>query len=591
MPGRILPPLFLCLAAAIPLRGQSIPPNYGAYTLNPLREDSPSLGWSDTRISERLGRGLVAVPLDSGGVYLSWRFLLSDTEETGFNLYRQSGADPETLLNDTPIVRTTDYVDRDADPARDQTWRVAPVVGGEESADSEVVHLAGDAPPRPYLAIRLKDDLPENSIHKIGIGDLDGDGAYDFVVKRPGGRVDPGTIRRSPDTFKVEAYRSDGSFLWRKDLGWSIELGTWYSPMIVFDLDGDGRAEVALKTGEGDPRNENGRVLSGPEYLTVWDGETGDTIARQAWIDRGEPADWGDHSGNRMNRNMLGVAYLDGKTPSLVVLRGIYGLMRAETWWLQAGELHKAWAWTNQTAGWKYQGQGQHNIHVADIDGDGFDEILNGSIAIDHDGTILWSTGLGHGDRFYVSDIDPAREGLEVWYSYEDPHPQNGVSLWDARTGDLLFGTREETADDQVDRVLAGDIDPAYPGLELWGDRFFFSASGEPIDREVPPTSGLVWWDADPLREIEHGGEVFKYGGDVLTSGIEGRVVAWADILGDWREEIITITQGELRIYTTVIPATDRHPCLMQDRLYRLDVALISQGYEQVPMTERPIGG
>ena len=338
--------------------------------------------------------------------------------------------------------------------------------------------MPANAPARQYISIKLRDDLPEDGIHKIGIGDLDGDGEYDFVVKRPRGRVDPGIPRPSPDTFKVEAYKRDGTWLWRNDLGWSIELGTWTSPMIVYDFNGDGKAEVALKTGEGDPRGANERIITGPEYCSVWNGETGAEIAKVAWIERGKPSDWGDDVGNRMNRNMLGVAYLDGKTPSLLVLRGIYGLMKVEAWLLQDAQLDKAWSWTNESAGWKYQGQGQHSIHVADIDGDGRDEILNGSLAIDNDGRTMWSTGLGHGDRFYVTDIDPERPGLEVWYSYEDPHPQNGVSLWDAHTGNLIFGTDSETIDNEIDRALVGDIDPAYPGMEVWADRFFLYGQG-----------------------------------------------------------------------------------------------------------------
>jgi rhamnogalacturonan endolyase len=361
--------------------------------------------------------------------------------------------------------------------------------------------------------------------------------------------------------------------------------------MIVYDFDGNGKAEVALKTAEGDYRNaESNRVLTGPEYCSVWNGETGAEIAKADWIERGKPDDWGDTVGNRMNRHMMGLAYLDGKTPAILVLRGIYGLMKMDAWLLQDGQLQKAWRWTNEMAGWKYQGQGQHSIHVADIDGDGFDEILNGSIAVDQDGRTMWSTGLGHGDRFYISDIDPDRPGLEIWYSYEDPHPQNGVSLWDARTGDLIFGTRDETGDDQVDRALAADIDPNYPGMECWATDFYFSSQGEPIPGDIPPLDGMVWWDADLLREIETEGQVSKWQGEVLTTNIEGNVQIWADLFGDWREEIATYHEGEIRIYTTTIPAADRRVCLTQDPLYRADVALKAMGYDQVPMTSYYLG-
>ena len=583
--------LLFCAAAFAAVTQGAIPPNYSAYTLNPEYTGEPLvLGWAEQRIEEKLGRGMVAVPSGQGKVYLGWRLLKTDPESIAFNIYRSTTGGKAVKLNAEPLRKTTDFVDANPLIDRENAWWVRPVLNGKEQEASGRAVLPANPPQRQYKSFNVQDDISTRSIHKIGIGDLDGDGEYDFVIKRPGGAVDPGRVRRSPDTFKVEAYKSDGTFMWRKDLGWSIELGTWYSPMVVYDFNGDGKACVALKTGEGDPRNENGQVLTGPEYCSVWDGETGEEIARVDWIPRGKPSDWGDNEGNRMNRNMMGVAYLDGKTPSLLVIRGIYGLMKVDAWYLRDKQLHKAWSWSNQTSGWKYQGQGQHSIHVADIDGDGCDEILNGSIAIDNDGRIMWSTGLGHGDRFYVTDVDPDRPGLEVWYSYEDPHPQNGVSLWDARTGDLIFGTREETRDDQIKRVLTADIDPSSPGMECWGDKFFFSAKGKSLGSDVPPRNGLVWWDADLLRELENRGTVSKWRGPVLTRGIQGSVMAWADILGDWREEIVTYVRGELRIYTTVIPAVDRRICLMQDPLYRLDVAFKAMGYDQPPMTSYYLG-
>lgn len=569
----------------------SIPPNFGFYKLNPEYKGEPkTLGWAAERIEEKLGRGLVAIPLGGGKVYLGWRLLKSDPEAVAFNLYRSTSGGPPVRLNARPLRQTTDFTDGQAPLDQENAWWVRPVRDGREGEPSERFVLPANAPVRPYLALRIRDDLSPTSVDRVAVADLDGDGEYDFVVKRPRGMVDPGTIRRSPDTFKIEAYKRDGTFLWRKDLGWAIELGIWYSPMIVYDLDGDGRAEVALKTGEGDPRAPNGQVLSGPEYVSVWDGLTGREIARADWIPRGQPADWGDSTGNRMNRHMMGVAYLDGKTPSLLVLRGIYGLMKMDAWLLHQGKLEKAWSWSNRTSGWKYQGQGQHSIHVADIDGDGRDEILNGSIAIDHDGRILWSTGLGHGDRFYVSDIDPDRPGLEVFYIYEDPHPQYGVSLWDARTGDLIWGLREETEDNQIARGLCADIDPAIPGMECWADKYFFSAKGKVLGTPLPPQDWLVWWDADPLRELLSRGAISKWKGPSLDPPVEGMVMAIADVLGDWREEIITYRNGELRIYTTVIPAKDRRVCLMQDPIYRLDVALRTMGYEHVPMTSYYLG-
>ncbi len=585
--------LFLAVLLSVPASAQdtppqrrtSIPPNFSHYTLNPLYNPEARLGWAEERVEEKLGRGLVAVPTGSGTVYLGWRLLRSDPENVAFNIYRSAAGGSAVQLNAEPITRTTDFVDAAAPAGQDKSYWVRPVAGGREGEASPRVVVPAGAPVRSYRSIPLREDVPGKGVHKVGIGDLDGDGEYDFVVKRPQGEMDPSFDRPSSTTFKVEGYLNDGRFLWRNDLGWSIELGTWYSPMVVRDFNGDGIADVAIKTGEGDPRDEKGRVNTGPEYLSVWDGKTGKEIARTGWIPRGRSEDWGDYTNNRMNRNMMGAAYLDGKTPAILVLRGIYGLMKMDAWLLEGDSLRKAWSWTNEQAGWKYQGQGQHSIHVGDIDGDGKDEILYGSIAVDHDGRTMWSTGLGHGDRFYLTDVDPERPGLEVWYSYEDPHPQNGVSLWDAKTGDLIFGTREEIEDNQIRGAMAGDIDPAYPGMEVWGDRFFFTAKGEKIEGEVPPQYGLVWWDADPLREIHARNGISKWKGPVLADDIEGQVLIWADLWGDWREEIVTSVDGELRVYTTTIPARDRRVTLMQDPLYRHDVTIKAMGYDHPPMT------
>ena len=602
-------------------RLSSIPPNFSHYTLNPNPRPTV-LGWAKERIEEKLGRGISALRVGGGGVYLSWRLLKGDASDVTFNVYRSTAGGSAVRLNSEPLLKTTDYLDTNAPPDRDNSWWVMPVVGGREQGPSARTSLPADSPVRQYRAFKIRADIPATSIDKIGIGDLDGDGEYDFVVKRPAGQIDPSFLtRRSPDTFKIEAYKSDGTFLWRKDLGWSIQLGIWFSPFQVIDLDGDGRAEVAVKTGEGDPRDRNGQVLTGPEYLSVWDGMTGEEIARTDWVPRGKLSDWGDYSGNRSNRHMMGVAYLDGKTPSVVIFRGTYGLMKAEAFFLRDRKLHKVWSWTNERAGWRYQGQGQHAVHIADLDGDGADEVLNGSIAIDNDGRMMWSTGMGHGDRFYVTDVDPDRPGLEIWYTYEDPHPRNGVGLWGARTGDLIFGVGEETADNQVGLGLVGDIDPAYPGMECWAERFFYSAKGERIPGPVPPQQGLVWWDADPLRELHtytrggpgaapggvtpgrqgadttpgganypRGSTVSKWKGAVLTEGIEGRHMLWGDIAGDWREEIVTFADGEVRIYGTTIPAADRRVTLMQDPLYRREVGLVVQGYVHVPMTSFFLG-
>lgn len=571
-----------------PLGPDEIAPNLSFYAMDPLYKPGVPLGWAKERIDEKLDRGLVAIKAEKG-VYLGWRLLKSDPADVAFNVYRGS-----TKLTAKPLRTTTDFVDTGAAAAATadatQSWTVAAVVNGRELPMSEAVQLSAAT-----RAIKLKEDV--KGVDRVGIGDLNGDGTYDFVVKHPGGHVDPGRRMPSRDSYKIDAYDGrSGRFLWRIDLGWNIQLGIWFSPMVVRDLDGDGKAEVCLRTApyaatreQAFPDNGKDLILQGPEYLAVYDGETGKEIDKTDWIERGDVTDWADRSGNRASRHMLGVAYLDGKTPSVLVVRGTYGLMKVDAWTLQDRKLRKIWRWTNERAPFMYQGQGQHSIKVGDIDGDGFDEILNGSLAIDNDGRTMWGTGLGHGDRFYLSDIDPKRPGLEIWYTIEEAHPRHGVSLWDAKHGTLIFGTPQPNADNQIAGGLCGDIDPALPGAECWGDKFFYSASGRVIEGEVPPQNELVWWDADLLREIHIKGSISKWKGSEIAR-TEGSVQHVADILGDWREEIVTFTNGELRIHNTTIPAKDRRVTLMQDPIYRHDVTHRSMGYPHVPMTSYFLG-
>jgi rhamnogalacturonan endolyase len=575
-----------------PLTPEEIPPNLNFYAMDPLYKAGTPLGWATARVREPLDRGVIAMVTGGGTVHLTWRLLDTDPPGVRFNVYRRTKGS-ETKLTPTAIVATTDFVDAGGAEDPDRGWRVAAVVNGRE-----VAGVAGDiwmgAPLAGYKAIELRDDV--RSVDRVAVGDLNADGAYDFVVKHPAGSVDPGREVPSKESYKIDGYDGKtGAFLWRIDLGWNVNHGIWFSPMVVRDLDGDGKAEVCLRTAPYAASREQaldggkGFVLQGPEYLSVYAGDTGKEIAKVDWIERGRAEDWADHTGNRSSRHMLGVAYLDGKTPSVLVVRGTYGLMKVDAWTLRGGALQKIWRWTNERQPFKYQGQGQHSIKVGDIDGDGFDEILNGSIAIDNDGRTMWGTGMGHGDRFYLSDIDPDHPGLEIWYTIEDPHPQNGVSLWDAKTGTLLFGTTEPNRDNQIAGGLAGDIDPAFPGMEVWGDKFFFTSKGQIIPGPVPPQNELVWWDGDLLRELHTRGAISKWKGTELGR-TEGTVHQVADLLGDWREEIVTVVAGELRVYSTAIRAVDRRVTLMQDPLYRNDVTHRSMGYAHVPMTSGYLG-
>jgi hypothetical protein len=547
-------------------------------------------GWAETRVHERLGRGAVAMWTEDG-VYVSWRLLAEDAETIAFDVYRRDGDGPAVKVNQQPVTQTTDYLDATA--ARQgprSTYTIQPASGHSGAAGDAVWAEPGDG--TPYVRIPLQDET--TLFQKVGIADLDGDGVYDYVIKQPHQNIDPWHVywQKSPDTYKIEAYLSNGTLLWSHDLGWAIERGIWYSPYLVADLTGDGRAEVAAKIGQGDPRDEEGKVTSGPEYVVVWDGMTGREIDRAAWPDRQV-----FESYNLASRNQMALAYLDGKTPCLLTLRGTYGRMLVHAYQLRSGRLERLWEYDNEPFGGMYWGQGAHFTQCADIDGDGRDEVLLGSAVLDDNGVPLWSTGRGHPDAFYLADIHPGNPGMEIAYVMETRQPAGGgLNVVDARTGRTLW--KLDTPTQHVHgKGMGADIDPTRPGSEVYGadadghtlteNRWLFAADGTLLrsGTDCPWSFDIstVYWDADLQKEILRGSRISDYQGTTLAEGIAGRVIVKADVLGDWREEIITSVAGELRIYTTPIPAMDRRVCLMQDPVYRQASTMNSMGYTQDP--------
>ncbi len=597
-------------ACALALPATAEDPGERAYfvpALHPRHPNKPKVaGWAQHRSAEKLNRGLVAIPTPDGAVYLGWRLLNSDPPGTAFNLYRAVEGSAPVKLNPAPLSATTDFLDAHPAPNRACAYWVTPVQAGAELAPSEKVRFAAAASQAApfYTSIKLQGNY---TVQRLGVADLNGDGAYDFVIKQPNQGIDPaGRPNTTGLTYKLEAYLSDGAFLWRKDLGPGIEPGIWYSPFVVYDFDGDGKAEVAVKTGPADAREPDGRVRSGPEWVSILDGLTGQEITRADWPPR-DPR-LGDY--NRINRNQMGLAYLDGKTPCLLVARGTYKLMVVDAYQYHDKKLARLWHWEGDDETPVIRSQGAHNLHAADVDDDGRDEVILGSCVLDDNGTCLWSVGLGHPDKCFVTDVDPARPGLEIFYAIEPAHNDGkGICLVEARTGQTIWSLGGPTR--HVGDGMVADIDPSVPGLECFATedskggssaRYLLSAAGQPLGTpaDVPGCRNWIFWDGDLLRETIAGSgrggagrgqsAIVKYKGASLTAGIEGAVLLIADLAGDWREELITILPGELRIYSTTLPAQDRRVCLMQDPVYRADVAHRAQGYEQAPVTSYYLG-
>lgn len=611
--------ILLCAAASVAVAQDPAERAYHVPALNPKHKDKPKItGWAEQRVEERLHRGMVTMPTEDGKVYLGWRLLKSDAGKTAFNVYRCVEGGEPMKLNQEPVTATTDFVDEKPAPERQSAYWVRPIVGDKELEPSERVLFAA-----PEADAEHRRDCSSITFQgsygtqKIAVADLNGDGAYDFVIKQPSQGIDPaGRPNTTGVTYKLEAYLSDGTFLWRRDLGLGIEPGVWYSPYVVYDFDGDGKAEIAAKTGPEDAREPDGRVRKGPEWCLILSGMTGEELARTNWLPR-DPR-LGDY--NRTNRNQMGVAYLDGKTPCLIVARGTYKLMMADAYQYHDRKLERLWHWEGDDERPIIRSQGSHFMHSADVDEDGRDEVVLGSVVVDDNGTALWSTGLGHPDKMYVTDANPALPGLEIFYAIEPWHDDgNGVCLVEAETGKTIWSIGHRTY--HVGDAMVADIDPSLPGLECFAtesakggstDRYMFSADGKRFGtrENVPDCENWIFWDADLLREtlarefrrgsvrregfmgggFARGFSIEKYKGPTLTTNIQGRIMMIADILGDWREEVITVLPGELRIYTTRIPAKDRRVCLMQDPIYRATVAHLSMGYPQSPVTGYYLG-
>lgn len=573
-------------------------------------------------IMEKLNRGIVAVRPSSSEVLISWRILGDEfAENATYNLYRGSTVIAEGL-------EVSNYTDK---TSTDYSYSVTAVIDGVEQAVSDAVTPWSSYYNSIPLTIPDSATTPDGtkygySPNDISVGDLDGDGDYEIVLKwYPSNAQDNSTSGYTGNTI-LQAYEMDGTALWSIDLGINIRSGAHYTQFLVYDFDSDGDAEVACKTTDGtvdgvgtvigdataDYRNSSGYILSGPEYLTVFSGDSGKAISTVDYIpERGKVSSWGDNYGNRVDRFLACVAYLDGVRPSIVMCRGYYTRIVLAAWDFDSDTLTHRWTFDTDQSFSTYKAQGNHSVAVGDVDDDGKDEIMYGSMAVDDDGTGLYTTGFGHGDADHLADINPDIDGLEFFMCHECANGSTipGLSLRSAGTGTIQWSEPTSgTAD--IGRCLAADIDSTYAGYEIWGSdgSGIHSCTGTVISTTYPTTAGNgntynfgIWWDGDLLRELLDRTVITKWNSSSQSTdrvatlynvadisdnnSTKHNPCLMADILGDWREEIIyrSSDNSSLNIFSTPFSTGQRMYTLMHDRNYRLSIAWQNVGYNQPP--------
>jgi hypothetical protein len=575
---------------------------------------------------EDLDRGVVAVKV-SGGVYVGWRMFGYEYDKdkpsnVAYNVYR--GTSKLATVTDS-----TNYLD--ASGTSSSTYAVSAVIGGAEGAQSDPAKVWSEN----YLRIPLSPPGTGYEANDGSPGDLDGDGQYEIVLKwQPGNAQDNSKAGTTANTY-LDGLKLDGTRLWRIDLGKNIRSGAHYTQHVVYDLDGDGKAEVVVKTAPGTKdgkgaslhtgpaandddskayANSDGYILSGPEYLTVFSGQAGEELATVNFeIGRGTVSSWGDSYGNRVDRFLSSAGFVRdggaGKSasgrPSILMARGYYTRETITAWNWRDGALTKAWtsdSGSSTSATTSAYGQGAHWMGMADVDGDGAQEVIYGAAIINSDGTFRCSTGFGHGDALHIGDLVPSRKGLEVFMVHESaPNPRSEVH--DASTCAVVWQgpalkTEAQTGGDAEDngRGVCDDISSTNPGAECWSaiDTSLMSAAdGSNVGSEPSPTNFLIYWDADESREIEDGTSITKFGGGTLLSasgcgsnnGTKSTPTLTADLLGDWREELVLREADNtgLRVYTTTAVTPRRIYTLMHDPQYRMQVSSEQAAYNQPP--------
>ena len=613
---------------------------------------------------ERLGRGVVALP-QTKGIFVSWRLLGTDDARTTFDVIR----DGKTIAEELTV---TNYVDEEGTVS--SSYQVVSRVNGV------VVETSGEVKPWAEAYLKLPLDRPatgalggEYTPNDCSAGDVDGDGEYEIIVKWDPSNAKDNSQSDKTDNVYIDCYKLDGTKLWRIDLGVNIRAGAHYTQFMVYDFDGDGRAEMICKTAPGskdgqgnyvnqaatdekiqkadnakDWRTSAGRINGGQEYLTVFNGLTGAAIHTIAyypnrnalaelseaegsfnWDDRSGKKDRGDY-GNRGERYLAAVAYLGGPhaNPSGIFCRGYYtyayvwavdfdGSQLKHRWlhrsdsktqysvvgadMVESAKITAPAATSSDGSGSRTMyGNGNHNLSVGDVDGDGRDEMVWGSAALDDDGRLLYATGFGHGDAIHLSKMDPDRKGLQVF----QVHEEKGSYSWDlhdAGTGEIIFRGGNSGKDNG--RGMAADVIPKSRGFEFWSSDERSQRNvqtGAVVNDKNTSVNFRIYWDGTCYDQTLDGNTLdawngsswqrlmtfYNYGSSSTCNGTKKTPNLQADLFGDWREELVlwdSSNSSTLNIFTTTVPTAYRVPTLMHDHTYRMAVAWQNTAYNQPP--------
>jgi autotransporter-associated beta strand protein len=567
---------------------------------------------SAQRKMENLGRGMIVLNEGSGKAYVGWRLLGTDPADISFNLYKSVNGAAATKIAG-PLVSTTDYVDNSLNATATNSYYIRPIIKGVEQAASAAFVLTTNTPIRRYLAIPQQIE-PDGGVYtswQVHVGDVDGDGEYEYICLR----TYAGTTAPLTRSTKIDCYKLNGTLLWRMDLGPNFTYtANGSGSLAVADFNGDGKAEIGLRTFEGtcfqygsadstrigdtngdgktDYRLADGTVNSGPEFISFLEGATGKELARtpfQPSTNNDAAATFGVNE--RPLYIYLAVAWLDGVLPSLVSVRGAGGdNTPAFAFDFRNGAITERWRWVPTAGQGLFQG---HNILVYDLDNDGKDEIEFMGSALDDNGTVLYSnTDFTHGDHFRVLDMDPDRPGYEIYSIQQNNNGLLGQSIIDGATGQFIKKQYLPEFGD-VSRGDVGDYIASSKGAEFYSTMSgVFNLKGDKITDTKPFPVWGIWWDGDLQRELINGvngsgtapaidkwpsSRLFSIYSDNGNTDMPygGHPQFWGDILGDWREEIIVekTDRSELRIYSSWDPAINRLYTLMQNPGYKTEVS------------------